>query len=371
MGCDKESLKRLDFFQWHAQPRHISGPQRSIAGVVGTILLVCIVGAYFGNATFRFFTNPPQTSVTENPTLGENHTMVKTCFQLPKLNDPTYWSLLVQIVQLNSTGDKAVPPIDVNYTRIGDDKVCFNTDGVEEKDKLYLQGTCHPGEPCVYAKVKLFQCCNKDHNNPATHDCSKCAPTGKISEIVQTNYFNVKYFTDMGVTELHCAPKFQVSSLYRSTFAVNKTFVNPDLIRSFRQEQHDNLVAEGSGTYSVQYFFEDSVPDKELLELRMELSSHIYITIENRQTVLDLIALVGAFFSVVASTLTFVFQKHNEEKFFELNPKWKCIDEHFRVEEGADAAVTKETSRLLAHASTRPSAVATGTLEASYGGVLT
>ncbi len=80
----------------------------------------------------------------------------------------------------------------------------------------------------------------------------------------------------------------------------------------------------------------------------MAMSSHVMLTVENRQTALDTIGSWGAFFSVIASAGALIFGRYNERKFYERNPLWEQIDENFRVERGSDANLHDESAKLLA-----------------------
>lgn len=350
--CDLKRFKSLDFFKFNGLPRHITGYQASITGVIGTIILLLIVGGYIVNSTVRFFTTPPQTSVTQNPTLNQIHPFVSTCITVPHLNDPTYFARSLWRVTLSANGTKSTTLL--NLTETGPDTVCFTG---SNDTAAYVRGFCRPGS-CDFLRFKLWNCGCPDVNN-FNRNQSGCVPVSTITDILANNYVDVRYRTDIAEVVQHTAPKTEASAVYITTFALNKTQINPDLLRSFTTQYLSNLIYSRE-TYHLQYFFPDNVPTKEVLELQMAMDSHILITVENRQTALDMIGSWGAFFSVIASVGAIVFGTYNEKKFYEKNPKWESIDEDFKVEEGSDASLQNEASKLLAGESTHANLFATG-----------
>lgn len=337
--CDLKSFKFLDFFKFGGNPRHITGYQASVTGVIGTIILLLIVGGYIINSTVRFFTAPPQTSVTQNPTLNQVHPFVYTCISVPKLNDPRYFYRAINRITLDVNASKSMTPI--NLTTPDINTVCIDS---AADPNAYLRGYCRPGD-CDFLRFKLWNCGCPDVNNPERNR-TDCASLSEIGAILDQNYVDVSYDTDIAVVAQHTSPKLEASAVYITTFALNRTQINPDLVRSFETHYKNNLIFSRD-SYHLQYFFPDK-PFKEVLELQMAMSSHILITVENRQTALDIIGSWGAFFSVIASAGALVFGRYNEKKFYEKNPKWERIDENFRVEEGSDATLQNEAAKLLA-----------------------
>jgi hypothetical protein len=344
---DSSRLKSFDFFKFKGAPRHIAGYQASVTGVVGTIILMAISLAYIANSTYRFFSMPPSTSVTQNPTQTERHEMFPTCITVPHLNDPRYFNRALQRIHLDQYGNKSSTNISLQI--IDNDTLCF--DGKYDPE-TYLQGYCSPGN-CDFLRFKLWNCNCSDPNMPRPdpnnnqRDRTDCAPLKDITDILEKNYVTVNYKTEIATVAQHTAPKIEASAVYITTFALNKTIINPDLIRSFFQHNTSNLIFSRE-TYHLQYFFVEEPPFKEVLELQMAMSSHVMLTVENRQTALDTIGSWGAFFSVIASAGALIFGRYNERKFYERNPLWEQIDENFRVERGSDANLHDESAKLLA-----------------------
>lgn len=315
----------LDFFKFEGRPRPASGPQASMHGFAGTVLLLIIIVAYMANATVRFIYTPPEVSLQQNPVTTQKAPIVPTCVAAPRLNDPRYFAFDLQLVQLDERSNRSAAPIEFTrgVTDDGRDTVCISPNATN----AYLRSFCSPGD-CAFVQFHLWICGTDDPKNPS-RNATDCASLSDVAAILQHNYVDVTYTMPIGVITLHTVPKARASALYTSLFTYNETTTMPDLLRSFQTKYEVDLI-HAEDAYSLQYFFKGP-PNMFVLELRMTLTSNWIRTIETHRTSLDLVSSWGAFFGVVNAAIGFVCLWYNETKFFERHPLWGRVDSDFRA----------------------------------------
>lgn len=338
------AFRSLDLFQFEGKPRHIEGPLRSRFGFIGTLILMGVMIFYVVFSTFRFLTDPPQTSVTQSPTGAGRQNMINTCIKIPHITDKTYFGYTFQRIH-NNNESVAIEKIDLKVREDpANNQICLP----EENLDAYLSNFCKLGQECEYLKFKIWLCGTNDPKNPAYwNESSKCQPFPTLVKTLQSNYVDFIYHTHLGADIVHTAPKVNASAQYFSIFQLNQTKRNPDLLRwwvesSVYQLQHQR------DTFSIQYYYGE-VPTNEVLEMQIILGSEALLTVENRKTSLDLIGSFGALWGVIFSVLGMVFLKYNEKKFYQRNPQWGKIDPTFKVEEGAQSEIAGEASALIDH----------------------
>lgn len=336
------AFRSLDLFQFEGKPRHIEGPLRSRFGFLGTLLLMGVMIFYVVFSTYRFLTDPPQTSVTQSPTGAGRQTMVKTCIRLPHITDKTYFGYTFQLIH-NDNNSVAVQKTDLVVEELPETNEICLPEGAENG---YLSNFCKLGQECDFLKFKLWLCGTNDPKNPAHwNESSKCQPFPELVRQLQTNYVDFVYYTHLGAVIFHTAPKVNASAQYFSIFQLNQTKRNPDLLRWWVEASNFQLQHQRD-TFAIQYYY-GPTPTNEVLEMQIILGAEALLTVENRKTSLDLIGSFGALWGVIFSVLGIVFLKYNEKKFYEKNPSWGNIDPTFKVEDGANAEIAGEASNLI------------------------
>jgi hypothetical protein len=322
--------RKLDLFKYYAAPRHIGGAQSSKWGFIGTIIFAAVVVFYGVFSLVRFLNDPPQTSVVQNPTGESQVSMVKTCISVPHLADTRYFGYTFQRNDMDNNS-RASAKVDINVTVVDNNTICLPADSTDG----YLNNYCKLGQACSFLKFKLWFCGTPDSKNPARNTATNvCAPFDDQVNIVQNNYVTFLYYTHLGDVLHNTAPKANASAQYFAIFQLNETRTNPDLLRWFNlisdvKLQHD------SNTFSIQYYFGER-PYKEILELNMILGAEAVVTVQNRQTSLDLIGQIGALVNVIFAILSLAFLKYNQWCFYEANPKWNHITADFTVQSEKD-----------------------------------
>lgn len=318
----------LDFFKFRGVPKPKTGAEASCTGFSGSVLMVIIIIAYCVNATIRFLETPESVDVTHLPMANQEMNLMPTCISVPHLNDRDYFAYDFQQVVYDVNGTKNVIPIWITDNVGGQsnpDTFCINANATHAK----LRGFCSPYD-CSFVQFHLWTCGANDTKNP-TQNSTTCKSLAEIGDILQTNYVDVTYFTELGTVVLHATPKISAACLFSTTFTYNETTVAPDLLRTFVTTQHTNLVHDAD-QYALSYFFSGGInPFKPVLEVRMSFSSSWARTQASHKTSGDLVSAFGAFAGVVNSVLAFVFVWYNERKFYAREPNWERIDDDFNV----------------------------------------
>jgi hypothetical protein len=320
----------LDYFKFRGEARPKTGPEASVHGFVGSVMMVLIIVAYCINATLNFLQTPETVDVTHFPMQNQTANLVPTCFSVPFLNDETYFNYDFQQVNFDENGTKTVIPIlrETSSTDSGEgsNKFCISPNATHAK----LRSFCSPFD-CSFVQFHLWTCGSSDPRSPTVNKSIACKSLKEIGNILQTNYVDVTYQTDLGDIVLHATPKINGACLFTTTFTYNVTTHHPDLLRTFTTTTHTNLVHD-SDQYALTYFFKTgSIPNKPVLEVRMVFGASWVTTDASHRTSADLLSAFGAFAGVIQSVFALIFVMYNEKKFYAREENWARIKRDFTV----------------------------------------
>jgi hypothetical protein len=202
----------------------------------------------------------------------------------------------------------------------------------------------------------VWNCGCPDPQMPAAPGV-QCAPQKTIADVLNNYYVRVSYDTVAGRNRINMAPKFSGSSVYSSTFSINRTTTNPDFARHFEYQESTDLVMDET-TYALAYFGWPA-PAEEVLKVEMRLGPRRILQTNTYMTSMDVLAQIGAFLTTVLMPII-GFLCSAEKKFYETHEAWSNVTGDFKVDLRPDEEVAREEAAKEAAANGSPGSTTDG-----------